>query len=130
MTQTGFAWDADVSLPVAGRTPLARHCSATGAQAAAVRAGSLLARLLEEFGRAEQLTLAEAAALLVVQPHSLCSTWNRAEHTLGWIEETGACKTYDLQGRTVKQAYHRLSEAGRRARFERLKATVAGMEGR
>ena len=41
MTQPRLDWSADVSLPVSGRTPAARHASASGAQQAAGTRGKL-----------------------------------------------------------------------------------------
>ena len=39
--QPGFDWSRDVSLPVSGRSPAARHASATGARMAAETRGRL-----------------------------------------------------------------------------------------
>lgn len=147
MTTPSFPWDADVNLPVSGSTPRARHCSATGAQAAAVTHGSKMAKLLELFSQHRRLTLHETAALIGIQDHSLCSTWNRAKVTLGWIEETGDVKRVEIRQRTVtktnrkprekvgavvpvivEQSYHRLSEAGRIAVFDRVKFKVQEVE--
>lgn len=124
MSQPAFPWDADVNLPISGRTPLARHCSATGAQVAAVRHGSKLARLLEHFAKNRRLTLHECAALMGIQDHALCSTWNRAKYVLAWIEETGETKA---NGR-AKQAYHRITAAGKQAAFDHLKFSVEAIE--
>ena len=126
MTQPAFPWDADVNLPISGRTPLARHCSATGAQAAALRHGSKLARLLDHFSQHRRLTLHECAALMGIQDHALCSTWNRAKYALTWIEETGETKA---NGR-ARQAYHRITEAGKQVAFDRVKFTVERIEAR
>ena len=46
MSQLNIDWSRDVSLPVAGTTPQARHGSATGAMAAASRRGALTLRYL------------------------------------------------------------------------------------
>lgn len=131
MNQPGFDWNAEVSQPVSGSTPLARHCSATGAQVASVTAGSKMAKLLTLFSQHRRLTLNETATLIGIQDHSLCSTWNRVKAVMGWIEETGEVKrvTYS-HGRVTSQAYHRLSEKGRQAAFDLLKFKVSGIEAR
>jgi hypothetical protein len=146
--QLGIDWNADVSQPVSGSTPLARHCSATGAQAASVTAGSKMAQLLTLFSQHRRLTLNETAALIGIQDHSLCSTWNRAKVTLNWIEETGEVRKRQVGYRIapknerkrgirkgdkvpvfVEQAYHRITEAGRQAAFDLLKFKVSSMGG-
>ena len=76
MTQPAFDWSRDVALPVAGRTPAARHASATGAQAAEPHRGRLTTaylRLLEEVGPRSD---PEAARLLGVGVSSICSIRN------------------------------------------------------
>lgn len=76
MTQPGFDWNADVALPVAGRTPDARQSSATGAQVAARTRGQVsldYRRLLIESG---PLSDPEAAKALGRQLSSICSVRN------------------------------------------------------
>lgn len=53
MTQLALEWTAQTSLPIAGRTPLARHASASGAMAASRHYGQkvlLYLQLLAEAG--------------------------------------------------------------------------------
>ena len=47
MTQSGFNWNADVQLPINGKTPRSRHASATGAQRAAIDRGALSVAYLQ-----------------------------------------------------------------------------------
>jgi hypothetical protein len=78
--QLGIDWDRDVSLPVSGRTPEAKHAGSTGAQRAAKTRGALALsyrRLLIESGPKSD---DEAATLLGVLPRSICSTRN------AWVE--------------------------------------------
>ena len=76
MTQPGFNWSADVSLPVSGRTPAAKLASATGAQVAARTRGAVslaYRRLLIESG---PLSDDEARRVMGRQLSSICSTRN------------------------------------------------------
>ena len=45
--QPAFPWDADVNLPISGKTPRSRHASATGARRAAIDRPSLSVAYLE-----------------------------------------------------------------------------------
>lgn len=66
MTPGRLNFDPDVAMPVSGRTPLARHCSSTGAQAAARTRGQLsvaMLRLLAEAGPAGMSDYEMARAL-------------------------------------------------------------------
>jgi hypothetical protein len=131
MSQPAFLWDADVNLPVSGRTPLARHCSATGAQAAAVSITGKLAKLLAFFAMVPQGTLQEFAAAHGWQNNAVCSTVDRAKYELQWIEETGAVKRVTWSGgRQTSQAYHRLTADGRRAWLGHVERQVRGIEAR
>lgn len=109
MTTPSFTWDADVNLPVSGRTPAAAHASATGAQAAAVVHGKKLRALRQAFADApgHRLTLAGCAAMMGCADHTLCSTWDRAKRVLRWIEGTGEFVSYRTSyGKTVKREVH------------------------
>ena len=131
MTLGGFDWDRDVNAPVSGKTPLTRHCSATGAQAAAVAIAGKLARLLEHFAAVPQGTLQEFAAAHGWQNNAVCSTVDRAKYELGWIEETGEVKRVTWPGgRQTSQAYHRLTADGRRAWLGHIERQVRGIEAR
>jgi hypothetical protein len=131
MNQPRLEWDKGIALPVSGRTPLAAHCSATGAQAAAVSIAGKLAKLLAFFATVPQGTLQEFAAAHGWQNNAVCSTVDRAKHSLGWIEETGAVKRVTWSGgRQTSQAYHRLTADGRRAWLGHVERQVRGIEAR
>lgn len=122
--QPGLDFDRDVNLPVSGRTPVARQASATGAQAAAVVRGRRVVQLLAAFRAHGRLTIGEASTVTGIKESSVCSCWSRLE-AVGWIEETGECRSYTTSyGRVVRQAYHRLTARGREA------ATAPTMEAR
>lgn len=75
MTQARIDWDIDARLPVRGRTPQARHASASGANAAAQTRGPMTLAylaLLERAG-AEGLSDYEAARMLGCGVSSICS---------------------------------------------------------
>lgn len=126
-----FDFDADVNMPISGRTPLARHCSATGAQAAAHTITGKLEKLLEHFAKVDRATLQEFAAANGWQNNAVCSTFAIAKYELNWIEETGEVKSVTWVGsRTTKQAYHRITAAGRRAWLGHIEREVRGIEAR
>ena len=105
MTQPGFDWSADVSLPVSGRTPSARHAGATGAQVAARTRGAVslaYRRLLIEAGPLSDYEAAQALGRLVSSMCSVRNGWGdhvvpmgekqrtsfRTQRTRwGWVEE-------------------------------------------
>lgn len=129
MSQPQFDWDAEIRMPVAGRTPLARHCSSTGAQAAALMIGSKLEKLLKHFAANPRATLQEFAAANGWQNNAVCSTFDRAKNELNWIEETGDVKRVAWpRSRTTSQAYHRLTAEGRRAWLGAIDARVKTIE--
>lgn len=131
VTQPLIEWDRDVNLPTSGKTPLAAHCSATGAQAAAVSISGKLAKLLEHLAHVPQATMQEWAAANGWQNNAVCSTFDRAKYELGWIEETGDVKRVTWSGgRQTSQAYHRLTPAGRRAWLGHVEHTVQEIEAR
>ena len=131
MTIGSFDWDADINAPTAGRSPLARHCSATGAQMAGAAISGKLAKLLAHFAQVPQATLQEFAAAHGWQNNAVCSTVDRAKAVLGWLEETGAVKHVTWpNGRTTSQAYYRLTESGRRAWLGYIERQVRGIEAR
>lgn len=108
-------FDKDVNLPVSGKTPRARHCSATGAQAGAVSIVGKLEKLLAFFAKVPQGTLQEFAAAHGWQNNAVCSTVDRAKYDLGWLEETGEVKHVTWpSGKVTAQTYHRLTATGRR----------------
>ena len=76
MSQPGFTWDADVSLPVSGLTPEARHSGATGAQIAARSRADLSLKYIALLKAAGPLSDPEAASALGVGLSSICSTRN------------------------------------------------------
>ena len=76
MTQPPFNWSSDVALPVGGRTPAARHASATGAQVAARTRGRLTRAYLALLVEAGPLSDPQAARMLGVGVSSICSIRN------------------------------------------------------
>ena len=74
MRQQPIAFDVDVNLPVAGRSPQARHSSSTGAQYAARTRGRLSVAYLELLRAAGPLSDFEAAAALGRSVSSMNST--------------------------------------------------------
>lgn len=76
MRQAALDWSADVTLPVAGRSPQARHASATGAQRAVKDRGALAVAYLELLKTAGPLSDPQAAHALGRQISSICSTRN------------------------------------------------------
>ena len=142
-----FDWDQDVNMPTAGRSPIARHCSATGAQAAAESITGKLEKLLEHFAKVPRATLQEFAAAHGWQNNAVCSTFDRAKYELGWIEETGEVKRVTWGARVAKstdkkrgrikgqvydvvteQAYHRLTAEGRRVWLGHVERQIRGIE--
>jgi hypothetical protein len=113
MTQPSF--DLSVGLPVSGTTPLARHCSATGASVA-VRSSDTKLRKLLAFLAIGPGTTQEFAAAHGWQVHAVTSTVDKARDVLGWIEHTGETKAVWWGSRVTKQAYYRLTERGQMAR--------------
>lgn len=112
MTQPTIPWDRDVSLPVSGLTPAARHASASGAQAAGKgQSGRTRAylRMLAEHGPCNDM---EASALLGCYRTSI----NSIRHALmyaGLVEETGQ---FDVEtfasGRVTRRQRYALTARG------------------
>lgn len=129
MTQPPLNFNPDIRMPVSGRTPLARHCSASGAQVAAPLIRGKLAALLAFFAENPRATLQEFAAAHGWQNNAVCSTLDRAKYELGWLEETGEVKRVTwTNGRQTCQAYHRLTAAGRRAWLGHVESRVRALE--
>lgn len=78
MTQQPFDWSPDITLHVAGKTPQARHSSATGAQVAGRSRGKLAKAYLDLLAIAGErgMSDSEAADALGRQHSSICSTRN------------------------------------------------------
>lgn len=72
--QPGFDWSSDVSLPVSGETPEARHASATGSQRAAKSRADLAVRYIALLKALGPLSDHEAARALGVGLSSINST--------------------------------------------------------
>ena len=131
MTPGRLDFDADVQMPVSGKTARARHCSSTGAQAAAATIVGKLEKLLAFFATVSEGTLQEFAAAHGWQNNAVCSTFDRAKYVLGWIEETGDVKHVTWSsGKVTSQAYHRLTADGRRAWLGHVERTVREVEAR
>lgn len=73
MEQTGFAWE-QTSLPVAGKTPAARHSSSTGAVRASRDRGQFALVYRDLLITAGPLSDQEAARITGRQVSSICST--------------------------------------------------------
>lgn len=76
MTQPLLDWNADITLPVSGKTPRSRHASATGAQKAASDRGRLSVAYLELLRVAGPLSDQAAAKALGRETCSINSTRN------------------------------------------------------
>ncbi len=111
MTQPSLNWDADISLPVSGSTPAARHASASGAQAAAVVFGGRASKVLAAFAKFGRLTIAQASEVTGLSIQSTCSVWAKLERA-GYIVGTGEFYRYQVHGREVKREWHELTELG------------------
>lgn len=91
MTQPGFNWSSDVSLPVAGRTPAAKLASATGAQVAARTRGAVslaYRRLLMEVGPLSDYEAARALGRAVSSINSTRGGWGDHVVPMGEPERT------------------------------------------
>lgn len=91
MQQPGFDWSRDVSLPVSGRTPRARHASSTGAAVAAERRGAVALayrRLLIESGPLSDHEAAKALGRLVSTINSTRDGWGGQVAPSGRYEAT------------------------------------------
>lgn len=87
--QPVFEWDRDCALPVSGRSPAARHASASGAQVSVRTRGAVALayrRLLRDSGPQSDVEAARGLGRLV---SSMCST--RA----GWGAHIVASGTYE-----------------------------------
>ena len=117
---SGVIW-APAEAPIAhGKTPAARHASATGAMAAAPKIAGRAKQLLVWFLKADsgRLTLDQARVLLGVPVNCVTGPWSKLE-ALGWIEGLSEFLTYKTaSGRQVSQEYHRLTVAGRAIALE------------
>jgi hypothetical protein len=76
MTEPTFDWNADVRLPISGKTPRSRHASATGALRAAKDRGKLSCAYLELLRVAGPLTDDAASMALGRGLSSICSVRN------------------------------------------------------
>lgn len=91
MTQLGIDWSRDVSLPVSGRTPAARHSSRSGAVVAARTRGAVALayrRLLIEAGPMSDHEAAHALGRLVSSVNSTRHGWRDHVVPSGQVETT------------------------------------------
>lgn len=123
-----FDFDADINAPISGRTPAARHASASGAAVQGVIRSQRMAKILAAFSRYQSLTIAGCAVITGMKESSVCSCWNALEHRLGWIEGTGTFERYTHHGREVKREIHRLTAAGKQAAFHQTVQLVRQRE--
>lgn len=99
MEQQAIDFSRDVNLPVAGRTPHARHASATGAAFAGERRGKVALEYRSLLKAAGPLSDDEAARALGKRLSSICSTRN------GWgsrVVPSGSFETTEFGTRRVK----------------------------
>lgn len=109
--QPRLDWDRDVSLPVSGRTPAARHASATGAQAGQRTHGRKGLAYLEALERAGAAGLNDFDAGQVVGIYRTSVNSVRAAlMRAGLVEETGA---FDVTEFGTRRQRYRLTAAGR-----------------
>jgi len=110
-TQPPLDWDRDVSLPVSGHTPAARHASSTGAQAGQRTHGRKSLAYLRALAVAEGdgLNDFDAAQVLGIYRTSVNSV-RAALMRAGLVEETGA---FDLTEFGTRRQRYRLTAAGR-----------------
>lgn len=107
MTQGAIDWTRDVNLPVSGRTPGARHASATGAQQAARSRGAVALayrKLLIESG---PLSDYEAAKVLGRLVSSICSTRN---DWLAHVVPSGTFETTEFGTKRMRWAWREVVE--------------------
>jgi hypothetical protein len=86
MTQPFLDWSRDVTLPVSGRTPGARHASSTGAQVAALTRGDATRRYLALLREGGPLSDHEAARMMGCGTSSINSIRNGCR---GLVAESG-----------------------------------------
>ena len=115
MTQPGFVWNEDVSLPVSGLSPAAREASATAANAVFDSYGERIQKVLTAFRSRGKLTIAEAAGVCAMKEPSICSVFGKLKK-LEWIEGTGEFQRYSIKrsGKTwpIKREFQKLTPRG------------------
>jgi hypothetical protein len=101
MTQPALEFTADTSLPISGRTPQARHASATGALAERERRGRFALVYRQLLIDAGPLSDCEAARITGRALASICSTRN------GWREQVKPSGQFEAHtfadGRSTKR---------------------------
>lgn len=109
--QPRLDWDRDVSLPVSGRTPAARHASSTGAQAGQRTHGRKALAYLEALSQAGARGLNDFDAGQVVGVfRTSINSIRHAVTAAGMVEETGA---FDVTEFGTRRQRYRLTAAGR-----------------
>jgi hypothetical protein len=115
MNQTGFDWNADVNLPVAGCSPAAREASASAAQAIFDRYGERVQKVLTAFRTRGKLTIREASDVCAMRESSICSVFGQLKKA-GWIQGTGEFFTYEFKQskypRKVRREFQVLTARG------------------
>lgn len=99
MSEPTFDWSSDVNLPIAGRTPRARHASATGAQKAATDRGALSLAYIALLRSVGPLSDHQAAKALGRQVSSVNSTRNGLGDL---IEDSGEYETSEYGTKRTK----------------------------
>ena len=101
MTQPRLDWTQDISLPIAGHSPEARHASSTGAMAERERRGRFALVYRELLVKVGPLSDHAVAKITGRQLSSICSTRN------GWSDRVRPSGFYDTvtfaDGRTTKR---------------------------
>lgn len=115
MKQQSIAWDADVSLPVSGITPHARHASASGAVVAQRRIGRKVLAYLSLLQTVGNHGISDFGAVLALNMHERLvagvQSINSIRDSLGdLVEHTG---TYERTEFNSRRGKYRLSAAGR-----------------
>lgn len=115
MNQPDFDWNADVNLPVAGRTPAAKEASASAAQAIFDRYGERVEKVLTAFRLRGKLTIREASEVCAMRESSICSVFGQLKKA-GWIQGTGEFFVYEFKHskypRKIRREFQALTPRG------------------
>lgn len=99
MTQPSLDWNADVRLPIAGKTPRSRHASSTGANRAATDRGALSLAYLALLRSIGPLSDHQAAKALGREVSSINSTRNGLGDL---IEDSGEYETSEYGTKRIR----------------------------
>lgn len=99
MSEPTFDWNADVNLPISGKTPRTRHSSATGARRAAIDRGALSVAYVNLLRAVGPLSDHAAAKALGREVSSINSTRNGLGNL---IEDSGDYELTQWQTKRTK----------------------------